>query len=179
MLQVLDKNILPPSFNYAGHPVLGKSVMVVIPIKANTATAETKAFLSLDSNAYQLQGKIITCIIANTRYVPPPSVLNGNLRSLTGIINGQIASSNEFRIYGFCLTLIDRNNRTLVYNYPLVNLMSTSLERIPINNVRGRPPRTYKFFECAIDINNSFISTFDTGITPKETNISLTFYYKD
>jgi hypothetical protein len=180
MLQVLDRNILPRSFNYAGHPVLGKSVMVVIPIKDSIQLAESKYFLSVDSNAYQLQRKKITCIIANARFVPPPSIYNGNLLELTGIANGNIATSNDFRLYGFCLTLVDRNNKTLVYSYPLINLMITSPQKgVPSTNVNGRTPRTYKFFDCEIDINNSYISTFDPTIITKTTLISLTFYYKD
>ena len=182
MLQILS-NQLPKSFNYAGHPVQDKSIIINVNFGSST-NANNRVYLKDDNDAYQLQGKTITCIIANNLFVPSPSVVNGNLTSINTLVPNaqQLVSTTELITYGVTLTLIDINDKYIVYNYPLRNLMSTSRSRLPINtnNVNTKPPRTFKFFNVRPDFTKSYIDSFDPNVVTKsDRTVSLTFYYKD
>lgn len=180
MLQILS-NQLPKSFNYAGHPVQDKSLIINVNFGSST-NANNRVFLKDDNDAYQLQGKTITCIIANTVYVPTPSVVNGNLTSINTLIPNaqQLVSTAELILYGVTLTLIDINDKYIVYNYPLRNLMSTSRSRISETLFNGRVPRTFKFFNVKPDFTKCYIDSFDPNVVTKSNRtVSLTFYYKD
>lgn len=165
-----------PYENYTGHPVQGKTVMLNYQVTGGIA--DIRVFLNTSENAYQLNNKRVESIICNTRYVSPPSVNNGNLTSTT-ITPGTLVTANDLRTYGYTITLVNKLNQYLVYNYPLIGLLSTSVSRVPVTTIAGRTPRTFKFFDCEIDVNKSFISTFDPSLTPKSNDIiSLTFYYR-
>lgn len=180
MLQILS-NKLPQSFNYAGHALQDKSIIINLNFNAS-GNASNKVYLKDDNNAYQLQGKTITCIIANTKFNPAPSVVNGNLSSINTLApNPQtLVTHTELTLYGITLTLIDSKDKYVVYGYPLLNLMSTSRSRIAETLENGKVPRTYKFFNVKPDFTKSYIDTFDPNVVAKsDRTVSLTFYYKD
>lgn len=163
--------------NFTGHRTHVKSLCIELTIP-QTTTAATQVYLNQDINATQLNGKIITQIIVNTPedIISTPANIGGSLKSYnTGIFT--MLNTPGMVLYGYTLTLANKN-KTLIYDYPLVNMISTapSTGVTPIN----RTPRVYKFFNVEISAEESYISTFDPTQVINTTNIvSLEFFYID
>jgi len=152
-----------------GYPKQIKSLLLEILVRSSITTGNVKVYLNDDPNSNQLNNKIITSIICNTR-------LNGNI-AVAAKKSNAIIEPAQLRDYGYTITLVDPNNQFLVYSYPLTALLSTRQGVAPLNTKR---PRTYNRFNLEIDPNKSYVTTFDPSLLTARTYIiSLTFFYYD
>ena len=163
--------------NFTGHRTHVKSLCVELSVPQTPAGA-TQIYLNQDINATQLNGKIITQIICNTI---DTQALDGSIGNITNPI--KFASSNTLIntaglvFFGYTLTLVNKLGDTLVYDYPLTNLISTGQNTGILTNIT---PKVYKFFNVEISAEESYISTFDPTQVINATNIvSLEFFYID
>ena len=150
-----------------GYPKQIKSLLIEILVRSSITTGNVKVYLNDDPNSNQLNNKIITSIICNTRS-------NGNI-SVAAKKNNTIVDAALLRDYGYTITLVDPNNQFLVYSYPLTALLSTNM-----GSINTKKPRTYNRFHLEIDPNKSYVTTFDPSLlTARTVIISLTFFYYD
>ena len=173
-------NVIKPGItrgNYAGHPTHVKSVCIEIKVSSSSTTAGNQFYLKEDYNAYQLKNKIVTCIIVNSYSGDEdPNIIGNTFKPIkySGPSN-LLASTQSLVSYGMTLTLVNPNNQYLVYNYPLINLITTK-QSLTV----GTDPRTYKFYNLEIDPDKSYVAPFDpTLFNFGSLIISFEFFYID
>jgi hypothetical protein len=115
MLAVIKKGITQG--NYAGHPTHVKSLCIEIEVNSNTTTTGNQFYLSQDINAYQLNNKIVTCIIVNTySNNEDPNIIGNTYKPIKFPANIPLVTTQSLVAYGFTLTLVGKQNKYLVYN---------------------------------------------------------------
>jgi|688.fasta_scaffold629585_2 hypothetical protein len=174
MLAVIKKGITHG--NYAGHPTHVKSLCIEIEVNSSTTTSGNQFYLSQDYNAFQLNNKIVTCIIVNTySNNEDPNIIGNTYKPIKFPANIPLVTTQALRAYGFTLTLVGKQNNYLVYNYPLINLITTK-QSLTVGTV----PRTYKFYNLEIDVNKCYVAPFDPSLTQFGRQIvSFEFFYID
>lgn len=74
------------------------------------------------------------------------------------------------------LTLVDRKNQTLIYNYPLIDLMDYSnVNAPPWNPVDQFKIRQFNLYD--VNLINSYFFLVDPTITTQSFTLNLNFYY--
>lgn len=172
-------NVIKPGItrgNYAGHPTHVKSVCIEIKISSSATTAGNQFYLKEDYNAYQLKNKIVTCIIVNTySNDEDPNIIGNTYTPIKYPANNPLVTTQAIVSYGMTLTLVNPNNQYLVYNYPLINLITTK-QSLTV----GTDPRTYKFYNLEIDPDKSYVAPFDpTLFNFGSFIVSFEFFYID
>ena len=162
--------------NYTGHRTHVKSLCIELKVLQSLNT-NTQVYLNQDISATQLNGKIITQIICNNRNglnIFDPSI--GNLYKAAKYPADNLINTAGMVNFGYTLTLVNKRGDVLLYDYPIVNLITTERPVLALN-IR---PRVYKFFNCEISADESYISTFDpTALITRTNIISLEFFYID
>jgi hypothetical protein len=163
--------------NYTGHRTHVKSLCIELKVLQSLNT-NTQVYLNQDISATQLNGKIITQIICNTLESQPIDGSIGNMVNPIKYPNNLLINTFGLALFGYTLTLVNKKGDVLLYDYPLTNLITTGQNSGVI--LTNKPPRVYKFFNCEISADESYISTFDpTAVITRTNIISLEFFYID